>query len=35
LKSLAETAVEREMVREEIDRPLDMINSALPIFYRE
>jgi hypothetical protein len=32
---LAETAIEREMVPEEIDRPLDMINNVLPSVYRD
>jgi hypothetical protein len=32
---LAETAIEREMVPEEIDRPLDIINNVLPSVYRD
>jgi hypothetical protein len=32
---LAETAIEWEMVREEIDRPLDMINNVLPSIHRD
>jgi hypothetical protein len=32
---LAETAIEREMVPEEIGRPLDIVNNVLPSVYRD